>query len=220
MSTKTDKAKCYIFGAGDFTICEVPVTDEDYVIAVDGGLCYCGLLGIEPDLILGDFDSLSDEELLAVEKLKETIPERIVTLPCEKDDTDMFAAIKYAQDEGYRDFRIYGGMGGRFDHTFANVQCLLYLKNHNAKGFLVDGMGMMFVIQNESVHLCRKLEGTMSLFCLGEKAKGVSIRNMKYPLDGYDMRNDEPIGISNEFIGEECEISVEDGSLLCMITYS
>lgn len=213
------KGKCIIIGAGDLTMGELSVQEEDFVIAVDGGLSYCGILEVEPDLILGDFDSVSEQEKLAIEALQAEIPDRIVELPVEKDDTDMLAALKHGLALGYRDFRIYAGTGGRFDHTLANIQCLLYLKNHDATGYLVDGTGMILVLQNEAVHLNKKLEGTMSLFALGKEAKGVTIQGMKYTLEDYTLTNDYPIGISNEFIGEEACISVENGELVCMISY-
>lgn len=213
------KGKCYIIGAGDLTMGELAVMEEDFVIAVDGGLSYCGILNVEPDVIIGDFDSMSEGELQALEVLRQEIPERIITLPCEKDDTDMLAALKHGLELGYKDFRIYGGIGGRFDHTLANIQCLLYLKNNDATGYLVDGTGMMFVLQNEAVHLNKNLEGMLSLFSLGKEAKGVNINNMKYPVKDFTMTNDYPVGISNEFVGEEAVISVEDGELVCMIQY-
>lgn len=216
---KVKTGKCIVIGAGDLTMGELSLQENDYVIAVDGGLSYCGILMVEPDLIIGDFDSVSEQEKLAIEALQEEIPERIVELPVEKDDTDMLAALKQGLALGYRDFRIYAGTGGRFDHTLANIQCLLYLKNYDATGYLVDGTGMILVLQNEAVHLNRKLEGTLSLFALGKEAKGVTIQGMKYTLEDYTLTNDYPLGISNEFIGEEACISVEDGELVCMISY-
>ena len=211
--------KCILIGAGDLTMGELSVTKEDYVIAVDGGLSYCGLLHVEPDLIIGDCDSMTEQEKLAVEQLQQTVPEKICRLPECKDDTDMLAAIKRGLELGYTDFRIYASTGGRFDHTLANIQCLLYLKNHGAVGYLVDGTGMVLVLQNEAVHFRKELEGTMSLFALTKEAKGVNIRGMKYPLENAVITNDFPIGISNEFLGEEAEVSVEDGELVCMIRY-
>lgn len=211
--------KCILIGAGDLTMGELFVTEEDYVIAVDGGLSYCGILNVEPDLIIGDFDSMTEQEKLAVEQLQQTVPEKICRLPECKDDTDMLAAIKRGLELGYTDFRIYAATGGRFDHTLANIQCLLYLKNHGAVGYLVDGTGMVLVLQNEAVHFRKELEGTMSLFALTKEAKGVNIRGMKYPLENAVITNDFPIGISNEFLGEEAEVSVEDGELVCMIRY-
>ena len=213
------QGKCIIIGAGDLTIGEIPVKEEDFVIAVDGGLGYCGILNVEPDIIIGDFDSVSDGEREAIATLEQEIPERIIRLKPEKDDTDMLAALKFALEKGYTEFRIYAGTGGRFDHTLANIQCLLYLKNHGATGYLVDGTGMILVLQNEAVHFNKNLEGYLSLFALGKEAKGVTIQGMKYTLDNYTMKNDFPIGISNEFIGEESVISVEDGELVCMLSY-
>ncbi len=213
------QGKCFVIGAGDLTMGELSVSDDDFVIAVDGGLSYCSILNVEPHVIIGDFDSLSEGEKQALEVLLEEIPDRIITLPTAKDDTDMLAALKYGLKLGYKDFRIYGGTGGRFDHTLANIQCLLFLKNNGATGYLVDGTGMIFVIQNEAIHLNRNLEGVLSLFCLGKEAKGVNIENMKYVVKDYTLKNDYPIGISNEFIGEEAIVSVEDGELVCMIQY-
>ena len=211
--------KCIEIGAGDLTMGELTVGEDDYCIAVDGGLSYCGVLGVEPDIIIGDFDSVSEKEKEAIALLKEQIPERIIELVPEKDDTDMLVALKHGLKLGYKDFRIYAGTGGRFDHTLANIQCLLYLKNHDATGYLVDGTGMILVLQNESVQFQKSMEGYLSLFSLGKQANGVTIQGMKYPLDHYTMTNDFPIGISNEFIGKSATISVEDGELVCMITY-
>lgn len=212
--------KCILIGAGDLTMGAIDPKEEDLIIAVDGGLSYCSILEVEPDLIVGDFDSLSEGERVAVEDLKRRIPERIIELPREKDDTDMLTAIKLGLERGYRDFRIYAGTGGRFDHTLANIQCLLYLKHHDAVGYLVDGTGMILVAVNESVSFRAEMEGTLSLFSLGERAEGVTIRGMKYNLENAVVTNDFPIGISNEFIGEQAQITVEHGALVILIAYA
>lgn len=214
------KGKCILICAGDLTLGEIPVEENDMVIAVDGGLSYCGLLNVEPDLILGDFDSVNEQEETAVESLEQQIPHRIIRLPREKDDTDTLAALKEGLSRGYREFRIYAGTGGRFEHTMANIQSLLFLKNRGAIGYLVDGAGMILVIKNEVVRFQKSLEGYLSLFSLVEESKGVCIKGMKYPLQDAVISNDIPIGISNEFIGEEAAISVEDGALVCMISYA
>lgn len=212
--------KCIVIGAGDLTLGNIAVGEEDFVIAVDGGLGYCGVLEVEPDLLIGDFDSVSEEEEKAVRLLEQEIPDRVIRLAREKDDTDMLAALKEGLARGYRQFHIYAGTGGRFDHTLANIQCLLYLKKRDAVGYLIDGTGMMLVICGEAVHFRKNLEGTLSLFSLGEKANGVTISGMKYELENAVLTNDFPIGISNEFIGEEAMISVEEGELVCMIFYA
>lgn len=212
--------RCIVIGAGDLTLGDIGVAEEDFVIAVDGGLGYCGLLEVEPDIIMGDFDSVSEQEAAAVRELEIRIPDRVIRFPREKDDTDLLAALKEGLSRGYRDFRIYAATGGRLDHTLANIQCLLYLKRHGAAGYLIDGTGMILVIVNETVHFQRSLEGTLSLFSLEKETRGVTLRNMKYPLEDAVITNDYPVGISNEFTGKEAEIIVEDGALVCMISYA
>ena len=211
--------KCIVIGAGDLTVGAVNVGEEDLVIAVDGGINYCGILEIEPDIILGDFDSVNEAQREAILTMKEQVPDRVIALKPEKDDTDMLAALKLGLTMGYDYFLIYGATGGRLEHTLANIQCLLYLKNHDAVGYLMDGSGMIFVMKNEEVKLRDNLEGYFSLFCLGKEAKGVTIKGMKYELDNYTMTNDFPIGVSNEFIGKEATISVADGELVGIINY-
>ena len=214
------KGKCIVIGAGDLTVRELIPGEEDYVIAADGGLRYCSKLGIEPDKVIGDFDSVSTEEREMISLLKEKDPGKILKLPVEKDDTDMLAALKTGLELGYRDFRIYAGTGGRFDHTLANIQCLLYLKSHGAAGYLMDENGMILVIQKETVCFPQDLKGTLSLFSLGKEATGVTIQGMKYTLKDSTITNDYPIGISNEFIGEEASISVANGELVCILEKS
>lgn len=211
--------KCIIIGAGDLTVGSVAVGEEDLVIAVDGGINYCGVLEIEPDIILGDFDSVNEAQREAILTMKEQAPDRVVVLKPEKDDTDMLAALKLGLEMGYDYFLIYGATGGRLEHTLANIQCLLFLKNHGAVGYLMDGSGMIFVMRNEEVKLRANLEGYFSLFCLGKEAKGVTIKGLKYELEDYAMSNAFPIGVSNEFVGKEATVSVREGELVGIVNY-
>ncbi|MBR4604679.1 MAG: thiamine diphosphokinase, partial [Lachnospiraceae bacterium] len=173
--------RCILIGSGDLTVSEVAKKEGDFVIALDGGIGYCDFLHLEPDLVIGDFDSVTEEEQKAVEILEREVPDQVIRLQPEKDDTDMLYGIKYALGLGYREFRLYGATGGRLDHTLANIQCLLYLKNHDASGYLMDGNGMIMVLKDEAASFQENLEGMLSLFALGERAEGVNIRGMKYP---------------------------------------
>ena len=83
----------------------------------------------------------------------------------------------------------------------------------------MDGSGMIFVMKNEEVKLRANLEGYFSLFCLGKEARGVTIKGMKYELQDYTMTNDFPIGVSNEFIGQEASVSVAEGELVGIVNY-
>ncbi|MCD7738330.1 MAG: thiamine diphosphokinase [Lachnospiraceae bacterium] len=211
---------CFIIGAGDLTVGSIPChEDTDYVIAADGGLMYCGILGIEPNLVVGDFDSLDEELNSTVEELERTAPEKIKRLPVEKDDTDMAAAIKEGLALGYRRFYMYGACGGRLEHTLANIQLMKYLKNRGAEGFLCDGNGMSLLVQDEEIALKETLEGYINIFCMGDSAQGVTLKNLKYELEDVDLSDDFPLGISNEFIGKSASISVKQGTLLVMIDW-
>ena len=118
--------KCIIFCAGDFDSLFEPILPSDLIIAADGGLCHTQMLGIEPGVVLGDFDSLG------------YVPKDSKVFPCEKDDTDAMLAVRCGLEAGYREFIIYGGVEGpRLEHTVANFQTLLYMAELGAKGYLI-----------------------------------------------------------------------------------
>lgn len=220
MDTVTPK-KCIIIGAGDFNVDSIPDYNEqtDTVIAVDGGLLYCGLLNIEPKIIIGDFDSVDEEMSKAVHLIEQEYPEKVIRLRPEKDDTDMLVALKWGLAKGFSSFYIYGGLGGRLDHTIANIQCLLYLKHQNAEGYLFECDGMIMVASEEQKKFQPTMAGYLSLFSL-EHESVVSIENMKYPLSSYHVTNDYPIGISNQFIpGKSAVITVSKGAVAIIVKW-
>ena len=171
--------------------------------AADGGYRHCQAAGLQPDLLLGDFDSLND--------LPKGIP--IHTFPVEKDDTDTMLAIKYGLKEGYRTFHLYGGTGGRPDHTLANLQALGFLAQAEATGYLIRKKLSLHCLAMFPHPPARK-EGIFSLFCLGQEAQGVSIHGAQYPLDRVPVSPFFPIGVSNHFQGNPVTIQVETGCLL------
>ncbi len=209
---------CIIVGAGELTVGEIPVKEGDFVIAADGGFAYCRRLGVEPDLILGDFDSLDEGNKRAVEAIRQERPERVQVLPVMKDDTDMLAAMKEGLKRGFRSFDIYAAaQGRRLSHTIANIQCLNYLKENGASGRLIEAGETVFLLRDETVEFVKEQKGFLSLFSLGDRAEGVTIRNMKYLLDRATVTNAFPVGVSNEFIGEAGSVTVESGTLLVIV---
>lgn len=209
---------CILVGAGDLTVTEIPVGENDICIAVDGGYEYCKLLEIVPDYIIGDFDSLGEENN-SLETAKEYLKENVISLPREKDETDMFAALKLGLSLGFKDFRIYAGMGGRLEHTFANIQCLHYLKERGATGYLMDGTGMVLVLKEESVSFRENLEGYLSIFSLSDSCN-ISLDNLKYCLENKEITNTFPLGISNEFIpGKKSTVAVHKGTAVLMLNW-
>ncbi|MGL5260418.1 MAG: thiamine diphosphokinase [Lachnospiraceae bacterium] len=211
--------KCYLICAGDFTNSTIPITNEDYVIAVDGGYSYCKMLGIKPNLIIGDFDSIEEHDRKEILDLKERQENLVIKLEPVKNDTDTLAALRVGLDKGFKEFRLYGATGGRFEHTFANIQCLLFLKEQGAVGYLVDGTGMMLVVKEEEVSFKESLEGYLSFLSLETVCTGVTIKNMKYEIEQETITNSFPIGISNEFIGKAGSIKVEKGAALVTISW-
>lgn len=212
--------KCVIIGAGACDTHKLRkqliFNENDLCIAADGGLDYLLEIGRMPDIVLGDMDSLEHEELIGSGHADFSIKR----LPVEKDDTDMLAAVKEGLAAGYRQFELYGALGGRIDHTFANVQCLLYLLNRSAKGILVGEDVTLMLIRNEKLFFpaAQTAKGErVSVFAFGGDAHGVSEKGLKYLLDNVTVKLEFPIGVSNEFIGEDAEIAVESGMLLICV---
>ena len=196
---------CFVFGAGSRGQVPVCPGEGDYVIAADGGWRLCRELGIQPDLLLGDFDSL------------ERVPDfpHILRVPVEKDDTDMMLAVKQGLARGEREFHLYGGMGGRrTDHTIANLQTLVYLARRGAIGWLYGAGERYTAISGGSLTLPSRERGILSVFCLGAEAEQVSIIGGKYPLENGRLTGDFPLGVSNHFVGNAITVSAARGDLL------
>lgn len=197
--------KCIIFGAAEFDSLLLPIKQDDLTIAADGGIAHLNKLGIAPDAILGDFDSLG------------YVPQGAQVFPVEKDDTDVMLAVRHGLDRGFREFLIYGGMEGkRLDHTVANLQALAFLRTEDARGYLIGREQVATVMENETAVFSADATGILSAFCLGKDASGVTVRGLKYALENGALTSDFPLGVSNHFIGKEAEITVKDGKLLLM----
>ncbi len=195
--------QCVIFCAGEFTGLAAPVALGGMVIAADGGLVHTESLGLKPDIILGDFDSLG------------RIPAGAEVYPVEKDDTDSMLAIKKGLEAGCDHFLLYGALDGpRVDHTMANFQALQYLADHGARGWLIGKNQIVTAIKNSSIDFPAHCRGNLSLFCLGADAEGVTIRGAKYELDAGTLTAGFPLGVSNQFTGRDAHVEVKNGSLL------
>ncbi len=195
--------KCVIFCAGGFDKPEKPITKEELVISADGGLVHTQSLGITPQIILGDFDSLG------------YVPENAQVFPAEKDDTDAMLAVRVGLEQGCKEFVLYGSLDGdRLDHTVANLQTLQFLANRGARGYLVGLKQIATVIQNDSLTFEAGKEGYVSVFAFGGDATGVTVEGLHYGLENGCLTAGFPLGVSNRFVGEKAKISVENGSLL------
>jgi len=200
--------RCYIAGAGEFCASKLP-EQNDFIIAADGG--YAALLNYEitPDLVVGDFDSLG------------RVPDHpnVIQSNTEKDDTDMMLAVKQGIKLGYKEFIINGGLGGRLDQTLANIQILAYLTDHDSHGILIGNDIHITAIKNGTIDLIPnpdviKNNNIISIFSHGEKADGITLKGLKYPLNNASLTNGYPIGVSNELTGDIVTISVKSGILI------
>ena len=200
-----NEKRCYIAGAGDFYDGCLPAPG-DFIIAADGGYRELISRGIVPDLVVGDFDSLGE------------VPEHpnIIREAAEKDDTDMVLAVNQGLLQGGRVFIINGGLGGRLDHTMANIQVLTHIAQCGARGFLVGQDVTITAVKDGTIGLAPASAGTISVFCAGDTAHGVTLTGLKYPLTDATLTNSVPLGVSNEFTGVPAAVSVRDGTLIVM----
>lgn len=205
-----DTPICYVFGAGEFTPCEINLSEEDFVIAADGGYDHLVSMGLRADVALGDFDSITSYEVWDDPGCEK------ITYPPEKDDTDMLLALKLGLSKGYREFVIYGGLGGRLDHSLANMQALTFLAEQGVRGTLYHEDYAITVIHNDSFILPKDITGYVSVFSLSDTSHNVTIRGLKYEVEGITLTNAHPLGVSNEATGKKGFISTENGTLLIL----
>lgn len=196
--------RCFIFGAlSSLTLPEMP-TENDLVIAADKGVLTTEKFNITPDFIIGDFDSLG------------FVPrgENVITLSVRKDDTDVGFAVKTAFEKGYKDFVLYGCVGGNLSHTLANLQIAKSLSEKGCSVVLYGENEIITVIYNSSISFAPEKHGRVSVLSLSDESFGVTIENLSYTLENATIKASEPLGVSNEFIGCESRISVENGCLV------
>lgn len=203
------KHTCLIISGGEFDP-YLPSEDEyDLVVACDKGFEHACRLGLVPDLVIGDMDSVS----CSIPKEIKTLP-----LPIEKDDTDTNYAIKYAISLGYKDISILCALGGRPDHAFANIQALCGAAALKAGARLASSEAVIHAIYNSSLKIRRRDGWNFSVFSASDCCRGVTITGARYPLKGADLYNTFPKGQSNEWIDDEASISCSSGFLIVMET--
>ena len=205
--------RCHIFAGGDLgckPTKEYFRSRNGFVICADSGYKHVRKLGLVPDIIVGDFDSY-----------KGRLPENaeiIRTVP-EKDDTDTLMAVKIAIERGYREIWLYGALGGeRFDHAVANIQTMLYAREHGARLILCGNEWVSLQgsdeIERNAQYPKKYGDRYFSVFAVTETVKIKRLSGVKYPLEDYEMRRSFPIGVSNEITGESAVLDIESGLAL------
>ena len=201
-------SRCILFSGGPLSDCdqiEVKVGPGDFVIACDAGCRTAAQFGVRPDLAVGDFDSLG-------EPVPGGIP--VQKVPAEKDDTDTMLGLRIGLEQGFREFLLVGGFGGRLDHTVANLQALGWLCRQGASGQILSNRNRAWAVRCGTLVL-RRLDGWhLSVFAWDGPCRGVTLEGLQYPLRDAELTPSLPIGVSNEFVGEYARITVTDGTLL------
>ena len=199
---------CYLVGAGEASILP-PISESDLLIAVDGGLHACTAQGLSPSLLVGDLDSFGDAPL-------PDLP--ICRFPVKKDETDTYLAYLEGVKRGYSHFEIYGGLGGRADHTIANLQLLRRIAGEGNVAALIGKAERMIAVSNRSMELKTYPNQSLGVFALSEICEGVSIAGAVYELENGTLKNDFPLGVSNTALGESVTLSVKKGILLAVLS--
>lgn len=195
---------CCCFGAGEFFGLHEAIPEGAFIAAADAGLETARKIGIEPNLVVGDFDSLGYTPKAA----------EVRKLPTEKDVTDMVEAVDAGLERGCDEFWLYGATGGRLDHTLANIQLIAQLSKSGKKAFIFGNGFFLTAITSTTVRINGRVGGTVSIFSLTDRSEGVTLRGLKYPLENHTLLNTFALGVSNEFADKTAEISVGNGTLL------
>ena len=205
--------RCIIFSGAnifDYDFIASYIDSNDFIICADSGIRHAEKLGLRADILIGDFDS--------ADKIDRNMYSEIITLPCEKDDTDTFAAAKIAVEKGADEVVIFGAIGSRMDHTLGNIFTLEYLHNQGICTRIINEKNEIGIIKNETLSIRKRENSFLSLIPLDEKVGSVSISGVKYPLENATIYRDKTLAISNEFYDDVAKISVNDGTLLYIIS--
>lgn len=199
--------RCVIIGGAaisDYDRIRTYLNHGDYCVFCDSGLYHSEGLGVQPDLIVGDFDSHPQPQL----------PAETIVLPREKDDTDTVFAVKEALRRGFDDFLLIGAVGGRLDHSLGNVSLLLMLDTKGIPARLVDDYSEMEIVSRQTAFVEEKYS-YFSLLNISGAAEGITVSGAKYPLENATIGCEYQYGVSNEVLpGCIAEVTVQNGRLL------
>ena len=193
-----------IFGSVDYGNweCLSRYRGNVHVFCADGGIHLARKAGFRPEVYVGDGDSGG--------KAGNGIAS--VTLPVEKDVTDLQAAFTYACNQGFREVIFTACTGGRQDHHLANLQLLQLAARKGVRARIVDPDNEIRYVENETVKFSCAGFQYFSLLPMDEILSGVTIENAKYPLAHVTVRRGDSLTVSNEPKDGPVTITVEKGA--------
>jgi thiamine pyrophosphokinase len=185
------------------------------IIAADGGCRHCLALGLRPDLVVGDLDSLDAGDQRALE----TAGVELLRFPVRKDFTDLELALQVAQQRGVQEMTILGGLGGRWDQSIANLLLLAAPQFAGLRLHLLDGPTRLSLLRGgQSLALSGAPGDTLSLIPLSPAASGITTTGLEYPLSGGALQLGSTTGVSNVLTAPQASVALTVGLLLCVFS--
>jgi len=208
VGAQIERFSCVVLGAGeilDYSRVASFIASGAFVICADGGANHCAKLGLSPNLLVGDFDSLPGQMPPGTER---------IPLCTKKNYTDSFHAAEQAQSRGHTRLLLSGMLGGRLDHTLGNLSLLAGLTKAGASALLTDGRTDVYALAGEGELALPNREGCYFSVLAFESCCDVSIAGGKFPLENYPLSPDDPRALSNEFAGKDVRITQKSGLLI------
>lgn len=187
---------------------------DDIVIAADGGVHHALAHGIIPQVVIGDLDSVTADEMVTLRQSGSTIHQ----YDRRKDFTDLELALQYAETQAADQVIVLAALGARWDQTLANL--LLPAVRIDQRIMLVDGpQEIHYLTAGETLELYGRPGDTVSLISLSESAGGITTHNLEYPLHDEPLYFGSTRGVSNVMLGERARISLKEGRLVCTLIH-
>lgn len=187
------------------------LTHDDFLVAVDGGLRYLTQLKLQPDLIIGDLDSVIETDLQPFRDQGIQLEKH----PVAKDETDLEIALHAVKRQGFKDILVVAALGGRLDQTLANIFLLTQPELAEIDIRLIDGIREVFLIKDYA-HITGREGERISLLPLQQSVTGIYTTGLEFPLNNETLFPYKSRGISNRLTDSHASIKVENGILLCI----
>lgn len=182
----------------------------DFIIGADGGCNHLYKMNIDPNYIIGDLDSI-DKKIIDYYKSKKILFKKY---PTHKDETDSQICVLLAKELKASNIDFIGSLGGRIDHTLANIGLIYHAKNMNINSRILSSEEEVLIVKNEEINLKGKRGNTVSIISIEGEAKGVTLENFEYPLNNARIDYLSPLGVSNVMLYDECRIRIDEGCVL------
>jgi thiamine pyrophosphokinase len=205
-----------IFANGEVTCPHIDLALHTNIIAADGGAHHCLNLGIIPKVVIGDFDSLTGEELNTLENAGS----QLIRYPVNKDETDLELALVYAVEEDATEITLFGLLGGRWDMSFANIMILASPRFKGIHFRVIHGSYEMFMLRaGETLTIDGTPDDIVSVIPLSTHAEGITYTGLEWGLQRESLFFGSPRGVSNRMLNRKAHISLDSGLLLVTIQH-